>query len=92
LVMLGNASGNVEPIDIRPTLGPKNIRLSRPILFGYLAEREALEKYAGEVFEFVRSGKLKVLHHATYDLKDVAKAHADIESRKTVGKLLIKIN
>ncbi|KGQ06499.1 putative quinone oxidoreductase [Beauveria bassiana D1-5] len=92
LVMLGNASGNVEPFDIRPTLGPKNIRLSRPILFGYLAERDALEKYAGEVFEFVRSGKLKVLHHATYDLKDVAKAHADIESRKTVGKLLIKIN
>ncbi|TQV92765.1 quinone oxidoreductase [Cordyceps javanica] len=92
LVMLGNASGNVEPFDIRSTLGPKNIRLSRPILFGYLKEREALEKYTGELFEFIRSGKLKVLHHATYDLKDVAKAHADIESRKTVGKLLIRIN
>ncbi|KAJ4153509.1 hypothetical protein LMH87_009993 [Akanthomyces muscarius] len=92
LVMLGNASGNVEPFDIRSTLGPKNIRLSRPILFGYLQKREALDKYAGEVFDFVRSGKLKVLHHATYDLKDVAKAHTDIESRKTVGKLLIKIN
>ncbi|OAA66027.1 quinone oxidoreductase [Cordyceps fumosorosea ARSEF 2679] len=92
LVMLGNASGNVEPFDIRPTLGPKNVRLSRPILFGYLTEREALEKYAGELFEFIRSGKVKVLHHATYDLKDTAKAHADIESRKTTGKLLIKIN
>ncbi|EGX89331.1 quinone oxidoreductase [Cordyceps militaris CM01] len=92
LVMLGNASGNVEPFDIRSTLGPKNVRLSRPIVFAYIKEHEALEKYAGEVFEFVRSGKLKVLQHGTYDLKDVAKAHADIESRKTVGKLLIKIS
>ncbi|KAJ6788832.1 hypothetical protein PWT90_05935 [Aphanocladium album] len=92
LVMLGNASGNVEPFDIRATLGPKNVRLSRPILFGYIAERAALEKYAGELYEFIRSGKLKVLKHGTYDLKDISKAHTDIESRKTVGKLLIKIN
>lgn len=68
------------------------MRLSRPILFAFIAERADLEKYAGELYEFIRSGKLKVLKHATYDLKDVAKAHADIESRKTVGKLLLKIN
>ncbi|KAJ3494358.1 hypothetical protein NLG97_g4130 [Lecanicillium saksenae] len=92
LVMLGNASGNIEPFDIRSTLGPKNVRLSRPILFGFIAERAALEKYAGELYEFIRSGKLKVLKHATYDLKDISKAHTDIESRKTIGKLLIKIN
>lgn len=38
----------------------------------------------------LKSKKLEVAIHDVYPLKEVARAHQDIESRKTTGKLLIK--
>lgn len=63
----------------------------RPVLNGYVAVRKDLEKYAAELFDFVRSGKLDVVVHEVYPLKDAGRAHTDIESRKTKGKLLLKL-
>ena len=54
-----------------------------------MTDPEVAEKYVAELFELVKSGKVKVAIHDTYPLKDVARAHQDIESRKTVGKLVI---
>ncbi|GAA5803558.1 hypothetical protein HPULCUR_009040 [Helicostylum pulchrum] len=90
LISFGNASGAVPPISIS-CLAPKNIKLMRPQLFAYLAEREESQKWWGEVFDLL---KRKVIHlhvHKVYDLKDAKQAHIDIESRKTTGKLLIKL-
>lgn len=73
-------------------LTPKNVRLMRPVVNGYVAERPELEKYTSELFDLIKSKKLELTIHGVYPLKDVAKAHEDIESRKTIGKLLIKID
>lgn len=62
----------------------------RPVVNGYVAERKDLEKYTGELFDLLLSKKIEVVIHEVYPLKDAAKAHTDIESRKTSGKLLIK--
>jgi NADPH:quinone reductase-like Zn-dependent oxidoreductase len=43
---------------------------------------------AGEVFDLVATGKLTPRIGARYALADAAKAHADLASRRTVGKLL----
>lgn len=83
-------SGAVDPVNIL-RLGPKNVRLMRPIVNGYVAERKDLEKYAGELFDLIISKKLELAIHEVYPLEDAARAHVDIESRKTTGKLLIKI-
>lgn len=73
-------------------LAPKNVRLMRPVVNGYVSAREDLEKYSKELFDLVTSGKLDVRVHEVYPLADVKKAQADIESRKTTGKLLLKCN
>ncbi|KAG5976513.1 hypothetical protein E4U58_003345 [Claviceps cyperi] len=89
LVSFGNASGAVPPVNILK-LGAKNVKLVRPVLFGYITERKDLEAYSRELFTLVASGKLDVVIHDVYPLSEVARAHVDIESRKTTGKLLIR--
>lgn len=90
LVSFGNASGAVPPVNIL-RLTPKCIRLMRPVVNGYLSDREGLEKYTNELFEMITSGKLDIAIHEVYPLKDVARAHQDLEGRKTTGKLVIKV-
>jgi NADPH2:quinone reductase len=61
----------------------------RPTLVHYVATREDFERNSNEVFQFLLTDKIKQVIHEVYPLKDVARAHQDIESRKTVGKLLM---
>lgn len=64
----------------------------RPVLNNYTTTLEELEHYTSELFKLVTSGKLEVRIHEVYPLADAARAQADIESRKTTGKLLLKCN
>ncbi|KAI9848026.1 MAG: NADPH:quinone reductase [Sclerophora amabilis] len=89
LVSFGNASGAVPPVTIS-RLSAKNIKLLRPTLFNYVTTREEFEHYTNELFRFIVEDKLNVRIHEIYPLKDVARAHNDIEGRKTTGKLLLK--
>ncbi|KIW00460.1 uncharacterized protein PV09_07985 [Verruconis gallopava] len=91
MVSFGNASGAVPPFTIA-RLSPKNLKLLRPMLFAYLATREEFDAYAKELFEqFILKDKMDVKIHDIYPLKEVARAHEDIQSRKTSGKLLLRI-
>lgn len=72
-------------------LTPKCIKLMRPVVGVYVSDRASLEKYTNELFELITSGKVEILIHDVYPLKEVGRAHQDIESRKTKGKLLIKL-
>lgn len=81
-------SGAVPPFSILQ-LGAKNIRLMRPVVNGYVAERADLERYSAELFDLVAQAKVNVAIHAVYPLSDVARAHEDIEGRRTTGKLLV---
>ncbi|KAM0464640.1 hypothetical protein ACHAPV_002474 [Trichoderma viride] len=89
-VLMNIQSGAVPPVNILQ-LGPKNVKLMRPIVNGYVAERADLEKYTSELFDLVISKKVEVKIHNIYSLKDAAQAHIDLESRGTTGKLLLKI-
>jgi NADPH:quinone reductase-like Zn-dependent oxidoreductase len=89
LVSFGNASGSVPPFTIS-RLSAKNVKLLRPMLFSYITTREEFEQYAGELFEFMIKNKIDVRVHEVYPLKEVARAHEDLEGRKTTGKLLLK--
>lgn len=63
----------------------------RPALFAYIATPEEREKYTKELFDLLVAGKIKVKIHEVYPLKEVARAHSDLEGRKTTGKLLLKV-
>ncbi|TVY39133.1 putative quinone oxidoreductase [Lachnellula subtilissima] len=89
IVSFGNSSGAVPPFSIS-RLTAKNIKLMRPTLFHYIATREEYEGYCAELFDFIIKDKLNTRIHETYPLADIARAHTDLEGRKTTGKLLLK--
>jgi NADPH2:quinone reductase len=63
----------------------------RPTVNVFVAKREDLERNANQLFDLVLQKKLNVRVHEVYPLADVARAHTDIEGRKTTGKLLLKL-
>lgn len=83
-------SGPVDPVNIL-RLGAKNVKLLRPVVFGYVTTPEEWKKYTEELFDLIQTGKVNIGVHSVYALKDVGKAHADLEASKTTGKLLLKV-
>ena len=90
LALFGQSSGSVPPID-PAILAKGSLFLTRPGLPHYLLTREELLWRAGEVLDAVDAGKLRLRIDRTYPLADAARAHRDLESRKTAGKLLLAI-
>ena len=65
--------------------------LTRPTLGHYTQTREELLARARELFDWIGSGKLKLRIDRTYPLDQAARAHEDLASRKTAGKLLLTV-
>jgi NADPH:quinone reductase-like Zn-dependent oxidoreductase len=83
---LGNLIGNPT---LNPTDLPASIKLTYPVVFDHVPDPAPLRRRAGEVFDLVAAGILRPRIGARYPLADAAKAHADLASRRTVGKLLL---
>ncbi len=88
-VSFGNASGPVPPIS-PALLSPKSLYLTRPGLFAYTATTAELRMSAEALFEVMMSGKMKVAAPAVYALADAAKAHEDLQARRTTGSIILK--
>ena len=89
MVSFGNASGPVPPFELG-ILAPKgSLYVTRPTLATYTATRADLEATANELFDVVRSGKVKIEIHHTYPLKDAQQVHRDLEGRKTTGSIVM---
>ncbi len=87
-VSFGNASGPVPPFNTG-ILGQKgSLYFTRPTLFTYIASRDELEKSARALFGAVKKG-VKIRVDQTFALKDTAKAHRALESRKTTGSTVL---
>lgn len=84
MVMAGNSSGAVPPIDLGK-VGRGSLYLTRPSIVAYTATREDLVSSANEVFDIVLSGRVKIEVNQRYPLRDAARAHRDLEARTTTG-------
>ncbi len=91
LVLFGQSSGPVAPFDPGILNAKGSLFLTRPSLAHHLLTREELLWRAGDVLNGVAAGTLKLRVDKTYPLASVAAAHRDLESRKTMGKLVITI-
>ena len=89
MVSFGNASGAVAPVSIGILAQKGSLYLTRPTLVNYTATRVDLEETARSLFDIVASGKVKVEVTGTYKLADAAKAHRDLEGRKTTGSIIL---
>jgi len=88
-VNFGNASGPLPPVEPLLLSQKGSLFLTRPTLVHYTAKREDLVASANDLFEVVKSGKVKIEIGQRYALKDAAQAHRDLESRKSTGSLML---
>ena len=84
LVSYGESSGAPAPLDLH-ALSAKSATFSRPVLFHYTADPAVLREMAANVFELVVRGLLKPEIGARYPLADTARAHRELEARRTIG-------
>lgn len=91
MVSFGNASGPVEPFSPLVLSQKGSLYLTRPTLFHYVATAEQLERSAGELFDVVRNGKVRIEVQQRFPLKDAAEAHRELEARKTTGSTILTI-
>lgn len=90
MVLYGGSSGAVPPFDLIRLSTMGSLFVTRPTLKDYVATRADLDARATDVLNQVAQGTLKLRIEHTYPLDEAAQAHRDIESRKTMGKLLLR--
>jgi NADPH2:quinone reductase len=89
MVTFGQASGAVPSMDIGLLAAKGSLFLTRPSLMTYTAKREDLLAHARDLFEVVEKGIVTIFIGQTYQLKDAAVAHQDLEGRKTTGSTVL---
>ncbi|WP_426110352.1 quinone oxidoreductase family protein [Massilia sp. PWRC2] len=89
MVSFGSASGPVPPFSLQELASRGSLFITRPTLFSYAAKRADLEAMAAELFAMVASGKVKIDINQRYPLAEAARAHAELEARKTTGSSIL---
>ncbi len=89
MVSFGNASGPVPPFSPGELSARGSLYLTRPTLMTYTASRRDLLASAAALFEVVRAGAVRVEVNQTYALRDAARAHSDLEGRRTTGSTVL---
>lgn len=89
LALFGQSSGPVASFDPALLAQKGSLFLTRPSLAAYAATREELLWRAGELFDWINAGELKLRIEKTFPLADAAEAHHQLEGRKTTGKVLL---
>jgi NADPH2:quinone reductase len=92
MVSFGQSSGPVCPIDPLVLSQKGSLFLTRPSLGHYIGDPAELRWRSSDIFHWIASGRLTIHIQKTYALADAAQAHRDLESRKTTGKLLLKVS
>jgi NADPH2:quinone reductase len=89
LASFGEASGDPEPIAPRRLGALGSLYVTHPSLGDYTATRAELLATANHLFDMVASGRIRIEISAEYPLRDAARAHADMEARRTTGSIVL---
>ncbi|MBV8601270.1 MAG: quinone oxidoreductase, partial [Candidatus Eremiobacteraeota bacterium] len=92
LVLYGQSSGTVPPFDLGQLAAKGSLYVTRPTLVSYTLTRQELLERANAVFGMMLSGAVKIRGGGVYKLSEAARAHRDLEARKTTGKLILTPN
>ncbi len=91
MVLFGQSSGPVAPVDPQLLNQKGSLFLTRPTLGHYTATSEELLQRAGDLFAWIGAGELTVRIGAEFALAEVAEAHHALEGRRTTGKVLLRV-
>ena len=90
MVSFGQSSGMVEKVDLHKTFNPKSLYFTRPTLMHYNLTREQLIQSSKLLFEKIISKEIKEHIYKSIKLENATEAHRLIESRETVGSIILK--
>jgi NADPH2:quinone reductase len=89
LALFGASSGPVPPLDPQRLNAAGSLFLTRPTLAHYTRTPDEFSWRAGELLDAIASGSLTVTVSERYPLAEAARAHIDLQSRKTVGSVVL---
>ncbi len=89
MASFGEASGDPDPMPPRRLGQLGSIYLTHPSVSNFIVSRADLLASANDLFAMVESGKIRIEISNTYPLRDAPRAHADLESRKTTGSIVL---
>lgn len=89
LVSFGSSSGAITAFNLGLLAQKGSLYIQRPTLGTYIRTRQLLETTAGDLFDMVGSGRVKIVIGQSYPLSEVARAHQDLEGRKTTGSTIL---
>ena len=89
MVSFGQSSGPVAPFEPRLLAAHGSLFFTRPVLHDWVRKPEELQKRAADLFDAIAGGILHVRIAQTYPLREAARAHRDLEARKTTGSTLL---
>lgn len=89
MVLVGQASGPVPPMDPQVLNRKGGLYLTRPSIAHYTATRKELLNRADEVFAWLKGGRLKLRIDRVLPLAEAAEAHRALAARETAGKLVL---
>ena len=91
LVLFGQSSGPVAPLDPQLLANLGSLYLTRPSLAAYAANRDELLWRAREVFAWIEAGDLNIRIDRSYPLARAGEAHVELEGRRTTGKIVLTV-
>ena len=89
MVLYGQSSGPVPPVDPQTLNAKGSLYLTRPFLAHYTADRTELLSRVNDLFKWIAAGDLKVRVDKTFPLTQAADAHRYLEDRQSKGKILL---
>ncbi len=91
LVCFGTASGPIPPIDAMQLAVKGSLFVTRPALADYIADPTERAALAGELFDHVGSGRIRIEVNQRYALEDAVQAHHDLESGRSIGSSVFSL-
>ena len=89
MVTFGQSSGPVPPLELGLLAAKGSLFLTRPSLMTYTEKRADLLAHAGDLFDVVLRGVVKIDIGQTYPLSEAPAAHRDLEGRRTTGSTIL---
>lgn len=89
LALFGASSGPVPPMDPQRLNHSGSVYLTRPSLVHFTRTGDEFRWRAEELFNVIQSGTVEVTVGGRYPLADAARAHTDLEARKTTGSIVL---
>lgn len=89
MVTYGNATGPVDPFAPSELAQRGSLFVTRPILFHFIADKADRDRIAADLIDVVESGTVKIQVNQRYPLAEAARAHEDLEARRTTGSTVL---